>query len=110
MVITYVGLIITLPYEKIKNRGIFKLLSLFIYTSICLLISAALLFGWTKTGAKTIDGLQPRYFIPIIFGLYFIFNNNIFKISKTKNYNTYFIYVIFGLNFISFFEIIYRLF
>lgn len=110
MVITYVGLIITLPYEKIKNRGIFKSLSLFIYTSICLLISAALLFGWTKTGAKTIDGLQPRYFIPIIFGLYFIFNNNIFKISKTKNYNTYFIYVIFGLNFISFFEIIYRLF
>ena len=110
MLITYVGLIITLPYEKIKNRGIFKSLSLFIYTSICLLISAALLFGWTKTGAKTIEGLQPRYFIPIIFGLYFILNNNIFKISKTKNYNTYFIYVIFGLNFISFFEIIYRLF
>lgn len=43
-------------------------------------------FGWTKRGATYIDGLQSRYFIPVVFYLYLILNNNILKTNNLKKY------------------------
>jgi len=54
-------------------------------------IYCSLLTGWTKPNATVIDGLQSRYFIPIIPLLLILISNNIIKIN-IKNENL--IYVI----------------
>ena len=108
--LTYLGILFTLPKEKIKGEKWLKLLSLFIFVSMYGIITASMLFGWTKKGAAFIDGLQPRYFIPVIFCLYLVFNNNLFKTNKIKNYNLYLVSLITITSFLSLFTIIYSLF
>lgn len=51
---------------------------------ICGLIYGAMLFGWTEIGSKSIDGLQPRYFIPPIMLLYILLQNK-FILVNIKN-------------------------
>ena len=57
-----------------------------IFTIICAIIYGAMLFGWTTTDWNSIDGLQPRYFIPAALLLYIILQNNKIHI-KVKNPN-----------------------
>ena len=42
---------------------------------IMLILYASLFIGWTFKGAKTIDGLQPRYFIPAAYLFYIGLSN-----------------------------------
>ena len=52
---------------------------------ICIIYSA-MFFGWTYFGAPTIDGLQPRYFIPPVILIYLAITNNAIKLDvKNKN-------------------------
>ena len=106
----YLVILFTLPKEKIKGEKWLKALSLFIFVSMYGIICASMLFGWTKRGSTFIDGLQPRYFVPIIFCLYLVFNNNLLKTNKIKNYNLYLILAITFTSFLSLFTIIYSLF
>lgn len=108
--IIYAFTIFTLPNEEIKNKKCLKLLSAFIFISMYGIITASMLFGWCKRGTTYIDGLQSRYFIPVVFYLYLILNNNILKTNKIKNYNLYLTLTIIFTNFLSFFTIIYKLF
>lgn len=108
--IVYAFTIFTLPNEEVKNKNWLKILSGFIFICMYGIITASMLFGWTKKGASFIDGLQSRYFIPVIFCLYLVLNNNIIKTNKIKNYNLYLTLVIIFTNFLSFFTIIYKLF
>ncbi len=108
-VIFYTLLIATLPKEKIgdiKKERIFKILCLFIFMILAGLISASMLFGWTIVGTNYIDGLQPRYFIPMLPLLYIFFTNNIFNI-KVKNYEYFMSLLIIMLNALCLITIIY---
>ena len=40
-----------------------------------------MLFGWTEVGSFSIDGLQPRYFIPPVMLLYILLQNNYIVIN-----------------------------
>lgn len=72
---------------SIKER-IIILLTAFINIA---LLYAVLFVGWTYKGASEIDGLQPRYFIPLAFIFYIGFSNN--KISlNLKNKNMLYAY------------------
>ena len=69
--------------EDAANLSIFKrifllVLSLLITCCIC----AAMLFGWTQVGMETIDGIQPRYFIPSLLLLLISLHNNFIIIKK----------------------------
>ena len=65
-----------------KERTIMLVLS---FIMICIIYSA-MLFGWTYFGALTIDGLQPRYFIPPVLLAYIALSNNIINLNvKNKN-------------------------
>lgn len=108
-VILYTLLIATLPKEKIgdiKKERIFKALCLFIFVFLAGLISASMLFGWTIVGTNYIDGIQPRYFIPMIPLLYIFFTNNIFNM-KVKNYEYSMSLLIIMLNALCLITIIY---
>ncbi len=50
------------------------------------IVYAAMLFCWTKIGYDTIDGLQPRYFIPPALLFYISISNKYLKLNvKNKN-------------------------
>ena len=110
ILLSYIFIIFTLPKEKIKEEKKSKLLSMFIFISMYGLITLSMLLTWSNIEFNYIDGLQPRYFLPIIFFLYFVFNNNIFKFKNNSNYQILLIGSILILNFLSYFTIVYRLF
>ena len=58
-----------------------KLLFFISFVSICAIIYGAMLFGWTEMGSMSIDGLQPRYFIPAVMLLYILLQNGIIYIN-----------------------------
>ena len=65
-----------------KERTLMLILS---FLMICIIYSA-MFFGWTYFGAPTIDGLQPRYFIPPVILIYLAITNNAIKLDvKNKN-------------------------
>ena len=65
-----------------KERTLMLILS---FLMICIIYSA-MFFGWTYFGAPTIDGLQPRYFIPPVILAYLAITNNAIKLDvKNKN-------------------------
>lgn len=60
-----------------------------IFVLICGNIYAAMLLDWTEQGATSIDGLQPRYFIPPIMLLYILMQNKFVKINFKDRYLFY---------------------
>ena len=70
-----------------KERTLMLILS---FLMICIIYSA-MFFGWTYFGAPTIDGLQPRYFIPPVILIYLAITNNAIKLD-VKNRNTVYSY------------------
>ena len=52
---------------------------------IIFIIYSAMFLNWTFIGRETIDGLQPRYFIPSIIMLYLAVSNNFIKINFKNN-------------------------
>lgn len=70
-------------------------------------ILTALYIAWTKPGWKYVDGVQGRYFLPILPILFILFSTKILKINKKKlEINTY-IFLSFGLAY-TVFTLIYR--
>ncbi len=93
-VLAYVGLfaVFSAPLEKNKynfedkkRKKIFIILCAFIVLVVYGLSMVALYAGYTPVGSSTIDGLQPRYFLPIMVFLMLILS--FVKIdNKIKNY------------------------
>ncbi|MDO4283021.1 MAG: DUF2142 domain-containing protein [Clostridia bacterium] len=86
--------------DKVLNK---KERAVFLVTAflLMLVIYASLFIGWTFKGARAIDGLQPRYFIPIAFVFYIGLSNK--KINLTiKNKNLFYAYGISIVYLISF--------
>jgi len=77
--------------QKNINKKTIRISCFLIAGLIMGFIYCSLLTGWTKPNATVIDGLQSRYFIPIIPLLLILISNNIIKIN-IKNENL--IYVI----------------
>lgn len=72
-------LIISTFSEK-SNNDVFthehKILYFFIAVTIILIVMLAMALAWTPSGYSTIEGVQGRYFIPIIFLLLICFQNS----------------------------------
>ena len=67
--------------DKIEN-GIFG----FVVFSIMLLISTSLYIQWTAPYKDIIEGIQGRYFIPLLLPLFFAVNNPNLLIKKANEY------------------------
>lgn len=70
--------VFTTDEKKIKIKD--KIATMIILLGIILLIWTALYLSFTPVGLNTIEGVQPRYFIPLIFPLLMCF-----KSDKIKN-------------------------
>lgn len=66
---------------NIKARIIMLGISLIMFG----MIYASLLFGWTNYGATEIDGLQCRYFIPVVLILYIGISNQFIELKFKNN-------------------------
>ena len=66
--------------KKIDNYS--KLLSFFIIGSIVMLILTSLFMQWTTVGSTKIEGIQGRYFIPLLLPLSILMNNTNISIKK----------------------------
>jgi uncharacterized membrane protein len=67
-------------FDKQTKKWSLKLAVIGIYFSITVLISTALYVVFTPVGSPTINGVQPRYLIPLVFPLLFVIGS-----SKIKN-------------------------
>ena len=79
--------------EKIELNE--KILLLFISFCVVMLIFLSLYIQWTPVGNEIINGIQGRYFIPILLPLTILCNNNLIKINKSINKN--FLLIIFDI-------------
>lgn len=100
----YLLLILTSCEEK-KHDYKFKILSFIISMMIFGLIYVSLLFGWTNFGSEFIDGLQCRYFIPVVLMLYISLSNNCVKLNF-KNKDLVYVSMIVIVEILSLFTII----
>lgn len=74
--------------KNVKFDHFMRILCLFIFLSITLLTFTSLYLDWTAVGSSTIEGVQGRYFIPII--MYFILGITSSTFStKIKEENQY---------------------
>ena len=57
-----------------------------------------MLFGWSAKNVNSIDGLQPRYFIPIVYLLYMELSSlKIISINEKYKNNIFITLIILGL-------------
>lgn len=74
--------------KKIKNEKLIKIFNCFIIIGIIILIWTALYIAFTPVGEMTINGVQSRYFLPLIIPFVLInLSNN--KIKSDYNIITY---------------------
>lgn len=76
-----------------------------IFVIICAIVYGSMLFGWTTTDWKSIDGLQPRYFIPAILPLYILLQSDFITV-KFKNKKMLYSIILVIINTLSFITII----
>lgn len=103
-VLLYSILILTTCEEK-KHDYKFKIIAFIISLMTFGLIYASLLFGWTSYGLNFVDGLQCRYFIPVVLMLYISLSNNFVKLNFKNNSLVQMLMVII-VNILSFYTII----
>lgn len=76
----WVGILLISAVVEKSNNEVFtyehKLLFFLISLGIILLVMLAMALDWTPSGYSTIEGVQGRYFIPIIFLLIIIIQNS----------------------------------
>lgn len=89
IIITLVFLVVTDSYTKNCNKYL-KWFTLLLILGIILLIWTALYLSFTPVGELTINGVQNRYFIPLLFPLFLIClsNNNIKNNFNILKYDT----------------------
>lgn len=81
-------------YDKKTSSWKMKLLIVTIYLINVALVSSALYVAFTPVGSVSINGVQPRYLIPLVFPLLFVLGSGHIKNIFNKNiYNV----VIFGI-------------
>ena len=90
-IIILIGLFISFldngEYKDIKF--LHRLFIISLYVLIICIIWGTLYLTFTPAGADFINGVQPRYFISLIFPILFAMTNNKFKINiKDKNIMT----------------------
>lgn len=98
----FINLIILIILVLCDNKNIkidrsMRILSLFIFLSITLLTFTSLYLDWTEVYSFTIEGVQGRYFIPIILYLLISLSSNSFnmKIKEENKYNYLLLFMIF---------------
>ena len=69
--------------NKVDNKD--KLLNVIIILSTIVLMYTSLYIQWTPLGLDFIDGVQGRYFIPLLIPIALLFNNNLVKINMKKS-------------------------
>lgn len=74
--------------SKFSVDKVYKFLFLIVTLGVVLLIWTALYLSFTPVGYNTINGVQPRYFIPLLFPLLICLGGSKFKIKvSSKIYN-----------------------
>lgn len=91
--IIYILLIAVKDENDEKLNKIDKVILLIVVLLNIGIIYSAMFFGWTYLGASTIDGLQPRYFVPAVLCICLVLTNQLFNF-KTKNKNMVYYYLI----------------
>lgn len=64
-----------------------RIIMLGIYFAIIAFIWVGMYLCWTPVGSNTIEGVQPRYFIPLLLPIFYCFSNNKF-VNKTDEKKT----------------------
>lgn len=85
-------MILIILSEDRSNKKIsvnYKIVFLMVALMIFGIIYASMLFTWTTTGLDSIDGLQPRYFIPVVLLIYILLQNKYIRIQVKNNYLIY---------------------
>lgn len=81
-------------HKDVKFDNFTRILCLFIFLSITLLTFTSLYLDWTAVGSSTIEGVQGRYFIPIIMYLLLGLTNSSFS-TKIKDENQHYYLLLF---------------
>ncbi len=79
-------------YAKKTSGWRMKLLMIVIYLINVALVSSALYVAFTPVGSFSINGVQPRYLIPLVFPLLFVLGGSRFKNPLNKNIYNLFIF------------------
>lgn len=89
----------------------YRILYLLLYAMIYGLIFTALYLSFSPVGSLTINGVQPRYFIPVIFGLFMALRFDFLSIKlDEEKYDRYVLLIYMLLVMYPIYEIIYRSF
>lgn len=84
---------IILIFVKDDDEGSIKLkdriIMLIVFGIIFAMLYAISFTEWTPIGSSSIDGLQSRYFIPIVLLFYMAISNNIIKLNIKDKYRFY---------------------
>ncbi|MEI8343336.1 MAG: DUF2142 domain-containing protein [Candidatus Moraniibacteriota bacterium] len=75
-------------YDKQTSNWKIKMSVISVYFVTAALISSALYLSFTEVGKNTIDGVQPRYLIPLVFPLLFVLGY-CFNIKDKLNKNIF---------------------
>ena len=70
-----------------------RIIMLLIFGIIFAMLYAISFTEWTPIGSSSIDGLQSRYFIPIVLLFYIALSNNLIKLNVKNKYRFYFILI-----------------
>ena len=88
---------IILIFVKDDDEGSIKLkdriIMLVVFGIIFAMLYAISFTEWTPIGSSSIDGLQSRYFIPIVLLFYMAISNNLIKLNVKNKYRFYFILI-----------------
>ena len=88
--------------DKVKIDWKTKLIFLFIFASIVLLIYTSLYVQWTPVQSSIIKGVQARYFLPILMLVAIVLNNNKLIIDGKLSYRYILLFLLFfNLNVLS---------
>lgn len=105
----YLILIVVVSLIDSSNLSInkfHKLLFMLVILGVVLLIWTALYLSFTPIGSNIIDGVQPRYFLPLLFPLLVCLGSSKFKVKiSDKIYN----FIVLGIPVIIIFMAVYQL-